>query len=118
MANHFAQQRVWNAAIEHNCIPMPLVHVVARPDGGILFAECSCPVRIALEVDPWRNTIEGNQSEHSPFDCEDEHSRAEGETLACAWEASTERTELVYMHSSKSSKKRSLPHAGDSARGS
>jgi hypothetical protein len=70
-----------------------------------LFAECCCPVRIALEVDPWWNTIEGNQREHSPFDCEDERSWAEGETLTCAWEASTERAEIVYMHSTSSREK-------------
>jgi hypothetical protein len=54
---------VGHGAVERDCVPVPLVEVVARSDRGIASTQTSGQIRITLEADaPRRRTERGTSA--------------------------------------------------------
>jgi hypothetical protein len=56
VVDQFADQGLRQRTIEHDGVPVPLVHVVAGEDGGVFVAEGEGAIGLALEVEARRRS--------------------------------------------------------------
>lgn len=78
MLDQLADQIFIEALIEHQGVPMALVHVITRKDRRVLIAQIDRTLRLAFQIHPRRHVFGRQRGEHLSAHFVDQNLGAEG----------------------------------------